>query len=174
MNHKTRTIVAVLVWQAFGVQGASAETDRKIVSALVCQPADPTDRENLQYSARGVVNIGKKDIELNCPIIRDSTASALDIVEVFYQRSLSKPNRPDWKFLSPFEGKLISCAALGDKPNSCDEVTRSSSKNSVQFVAKVEFDPIELPHGNTQYYVYKTQLPPTTVLRAIIYTEKVK
>lgn len=153
---------------------AFAETDRKIVSGIVCQAEHPDDRAHLHYFARGVQARGK-DVKINCPILRDSTLSAMKFMDIRYQRAFDVGDKQ--AFSGIFTGELFSCSDVANS-SICKGVKFTSNvKNKDEFFASAVPDDADLtrdlPHDDNRVFVYKTVLPKGTLLKSIRYTEKV-
>src|SRR5262245_20739499 len=105
MIHRNRLLVAAIAVQTALPSTALAETDRKIVSGVGCQAQDPQDRDNLRYWGRGLQAVNKS-VQITCPIMRDSTQSAINFVEARYQRGMEIPPQGSNKdqFIGQFEG----------------------------------------------------------------------
>ena len=169
MTQFTRLLLAATMTQVAAMQIIFAETDRKIISGIACQPERPEDRANLKYFARGVQAVNK-DVLINCPVTRDSTVSALKIFEVRYQRGFAPP-APNHLLNRKFTGVLFSCSnnANGNPCVASPEADSSRSNDPTSVI----FNPVELPSGDDRYYVYKTILPKDAVLKSLRWTEKV-
>ncbi|MBM3793149.1 MAG: hypothetical protein FJW31_03580 [Acidobacteria bacterium] len=149
---------------------ASAQTDRKIVSGLVCQPENPEDRANLHYFARGV-HARNKAVLINCPITRDSTLSGLKFFQARYQRGFEPPpqGQSGDQFVGEFTGTLFSCSDK-ERGNPCVGINvRSDRSNDPTSAAATVID---LPHEDARYYVFKTLLRKNAILKSLYYIKK--
>jgi hypothetical protein len=176
MIRVNRLLLAAVIVQTALVPAALADTGTKIVSGAVCQAQDPQDRANLRYFARGVQAVNK-DVQIICPITRDSTLSAIKRVEVRYQRGMELPPQGSNKdqFIGQFEGSFFSCSNR-DPGNACVEKSGRSGEHSTGDTTKatsVSIDTSGLKHDD-HYYVYKAVLPEFAILKSITYVEQVK
>ena len=162
--------MAIALLAALPPLPANAATDRKIVHGTICQPENPADTAKLRYTGRGL-HAQSGDVQLVCPIVRDSTASSLVSVKVRFQRGFDNEvvNIPGGKFRIEF----LSCDDLGFG-NSCRSsgLHASDDANNPTSAGVDNFSGI--PMDEDRAFVIKTTLPKGTVLKSITYTEKVK
>lgn len=163
------SLLSVAVLEVASIRTALAETDRKSVSAIVCQPERPEDRANLKYFARGIQAINK-DVLINCPIVRDSTLSALKIFEARYQRGLEPPVPKDLQ-RKKFSGVLFSCSNV-ENGNPC-VASGEANSSATNDPTSVIFNPVQLPFDEDRHYIFKTTLPKDAILKSLRWTEKV-
>lgn len=166
-----KTILAcmtVAVLAAMPPLPAHATTDRKLVHGSICQPENPADAENLRYSGRGL-HAKDADVQLVCPLVRDSTASGLSSVVVSFQRGFGA----EIAFNGQFRFEFFSCSEDG-LGNACDSngTTSGSSDANPSHPTKTDFTGISM--DDSRAFVIKTTLPRGTVLKSIAYTEKVQ
>ena len=168
MTHFTQLLLTATLTH-FAMLIAYAETDRKTISGIVCQPEYPEDRANLKYFARGIQAVNT-DVRINCPITRDSTLASLKIFEARYQRGFAPPP-PNHLMNRKFTGVLFSCTNF-DNGNPCNSTPEASSSASND-PTSVIFNPVQLPSGDDRHYVYKTTLPRDAILKSLIWVENV-
>lgn len=170
MRPTLQILITVITINTSFVSLALGSTDKKIVSGTICQPQDPEDRANLRYFARGVQAINK-DVTVVCPIVRDSTQNRINWVDVRYQRGFDiTPQGKLPEFTGKFKGNLFSCGNLDAGSSSCKmEDGASDSSNDP---TSVHIETKNLPHSDTRYYVFKSELPKGTVLKSITYQEE--
>ncbi len=152
---------------------ALAGTDRKIVSATLCQPEHPSDRDNVRYMARGVQAVGK-DVMITCPLLRDSTLSGIKSLTASFQRGTAAPvlGTPLPGGNRAFEGMLFSCSMLDfvTAQAGCDTAKGSSDAGQMP-VHSLSINGSALAHGDKRYYAFKVKLFDGTVLKSLTYTE---
>jgi hypothetical protein len=149
---------------------AHAATDRKILHGTICQPENPADAAQLRYTGRGLHALGA-DVQLVCPIVRDSTLSGLTFLQVRFQRGFGNEvvDFPGRKFRIEF----LSCSDK-DIGNACRSsgLHASDDGNNPTSAPITTFDGI--PMDEDRAFSVKTTLPKGTVLKSITYVEKVK
>ncbi len=187
MRIALQIIIIAAVAQINLVPFALGATDKKIISGSICQPERPADRANLEYFARGLRAIGK-DVELVCPIVRDSTLSKINFVEVRYQRDFLKfkPGScdakhpkddhlpPNYKDTCLFHGEFWSCSNGEPGEADCKKKDGLSPIGAANDPTSVKIGTENLPHDEDNYYVYKTTLPKDTLLKSLTYQEETK
>ncbi len=149
---------------------AFGSTDRKILSGTVCQAEKAQDHENLRYMARGVQAIGK-DVEVVCPITRDSSESKIQFVDVRYQRGSALPvqGQPSGQFKGKFKGEFFTCSNLANGNAQCASADADSSATNDPTSVHIETG--HLPHTQDNYYAYKSVIPKEAILKSITYVE---
>jgi hypothetical protein len=160
---------------------AAASTDSKIVSGTICQPDRAEDAKFLRYLARGLhadISDLTKEVNLTCPLLRDSTLSKLVRVELRFARGFTAPTHGQTHslFTGPFEATLLNCSETELINNPCAESTHRSPKSFDQEVERTVpliFEGSHLPKGQDGTYSVKLKLPKGTVLRTIRYKEDV-
>lgn len=147
---------------------AVAATDTKILPGAICQPNNPADLNNLRYWGRGVEAVGK-DVELVCPIVRDSTLSGLKRVEVRFQRGFDQAV----VFNGVFHLEFLSCS--DEKfANPCFVSKKHESPSGGNNPTSASMDGFDgVPMGSDRSFSIKTVLPRGTLLKSVRYTEKV-
>jgi hypothetical protein len=164
----TLTCLTLAMLSTLQAPPAQAATDRKIVHGSICQPENPADAAKLRYMGRGVY-AKDADVQLVCPIVRDSTQSGLSFVQVRFQRGFDNDvvNFPGRKFRIEF----LSCGDL-DIGNACRSSGLHASDESNNPTSASIDDFAGLPMDDNRAFVIKTTLPKGTVLKSITYTEK--
>jgi len=164
----TLACMTVAVLAAMPPLPVHAATDRKIVHGSICQPENPADAAKLRYTGRGL-HAKDADVELVCPIVRDSTSSGLSFVQARFQRSFDSD---DQKVQGAFSIELLSCSDVASG-NACRSITETGGLGeNPTSAAFTVFG--SLPMDKDRAFVIKTKLPKGAVLKSITYTEKVQ
>lgn len=174
---------SIVLLAALACTAAQAETDRKVLPGSACQAEFAKDRGEtdgrpvLVYMARGLF-AAERDVPVTCPLLRDSTLSALNRVEVRFARGLKRPAQgsADGQFLGDFKGVLMSCSNR-EITTPCAEDAGVSSKDfrgDTTTTVPIVWDSIKLPFGEERSYAFKGVIPKGAVLMSITYTEVVK
>jgi hypothetical protein len=174
---------SIVLLSALACASALAETDRKVLPGAICQAEHAKDRGEkdgrpiLVYMARGLF-AAERDVPVTCPLLRDSTLSALNRVEVRFARGLKQPGQggSDGQFLGDFKGILMSCSNR-EITAPCAEDSGVSSKDfrgDTTTTVPIVWDSIKLPFGEERSYAFKGVIPKGTVLMSITYSEVVK
>jgi hypothetical protein len=173
----TLACMTVAVLAAMPPLPAQAATDRKIVHGSICQPENPADATKLRYAGRGL-HAKDADVQLVCPLVRDSTASGLSSVKVSFQRGFGNEivnfdltgNHAD-----QFRFEFLSCGSSdGDIGNACDSSGNIYGSNLANPSNPTLDDFTGISMDENRAFVIKTTLPRGTVLKSITYTEKVQ
>ena len=183
MQANLMTSSIVLLAALAGAAPAHAETDRKVLPGSACQAEFAKDRGEkngrpiLVYMARGLF-AAERDVRVTCPLLRDSTLSALNRVEVRFARGLKRPDQgtSGGQYLGDFEGVLMSCSNR-EITTPCAEDSGVSSKDfrgDTTTTVPIVWDSIKLPFDDERSYAFKGVIPKGTVLMSITYTEIVK
>lgn len=156
---------------------AQAATDRKIVHGPICQPERPADATKLRYTGRGVL-AKDADVELVCPIVRDSTLNGLKSVTVSFKRGFGTESIDEFnptndpKRQGQFHIEFLSCGDL-DTANACSSSGPNfGSSENPSHPNVTNFSGI--PMDDEREFVIKTTLPRGTVLNRISFTENLK
>jgi hypothetical protein len=178
MIRHSRLLLATVLLQTALISTAFAETDKKIVGGSACQAQEPKDRDHLRYAARGIEALDR-DVEITCPIVRDSTKSAINFVDARYQRGFDMPPQgsDDNQFMGVFKGELWSCSNGAAGFSECQRAKGDSGEDihpNTNRAFSVNIDAKHLPHDENRYFVYKTTLPKFAVLKSITYQEQVQ
>lgn len=153
---------------------ATAATDRKVLSGLVCVATTPQGQAQLEYLARGVLAL--KEVTVLCPLVRDSTQSKLKSLQVNFQRGKSQTpqNQSPPGGTVPFRGLLYACSgtehvSAANEATSCPSVSASSDPN--RLAEDIDFINPALPMDENRILIFRVTLFPDTILKSLIYTE---
>lgn len=154
------------------VSPAMSGTDRKILSGTVCQPREPHDHMNLRYRPGGLEAL--KDVEVVCPITRDSTENDIKFVDVRYQRgsSIPVPGQPNNQFKGKFKGKFVAASNLA--AGNAESETADAESSATGDPTSVHIETGHLPSTENHFYTYTAVIPKGAILKSITYVEETR
>jgi hypothetical protein len=147
-----------------------AETDKKIASSTVCQGVSPQDRANLRYNGSSLEAVGAH-VEVVCAIIRDSSMSKMNFIEVRFKRKngdLFSDGRP-----ATVTGVVHSCDSEDGGCEKKEVTTRTGQLNNINDFVSTKVETPDLPHSSAHYFTYKVTLREGWKLVRIMYQEEI-